>query len=408
VFEVHADARPRPVSTTHRVDEHIRGLEQRRDFGMLRLPTLQPLERLGFVLRAPDLDHRFRRCATPGASGAFRSRRLHPRWLAILLLIVRWPRRIAEPRGLLSRGQLEECIEGAGVLVDGSVHVAETREASGHRAQREVFRPSRIEFVPRHGRRDARVDLRADRVRTRHGPILRVLVVIEKDAVPFFLPPLARRDRRRAPLDLAREREGRASNLRKLPSPFDPHVHMDAARSRCLRPSDETEVREGLAHDARDRDDLRPLHAGNGVEVDPQFVGVLEVVGAHRMRVQFDATEVRHPHERGGIARDDFERGATRGEREFDGVDPIGPGVGRALLEEEVAVDPIEVAHEHVRTTARAAKRAIGDGDEVVRDIELRDPRLGEIQLRRVRERDEASGGLDLDALGLARHRVRG
>ena len=48
-------------------------------------------------------------------------------------------------------------------------------------------------------------------------------------------------------------------------------------------------------HDARDGHDLRPLHAGHGIEIDAQLVRMVEVLRAHGMRVELEAAEVRHP-----------------------------------------------------------------------------------------------------------------
>ena len=66
----------------------------------------------------------------------------------------------------------------------------------------------------------------------------------------LLLPPLARRERRRAPLDLARERQRGAAHLVERPAPLDAHVDVHAARARRLRPADEAEVVERRAHDA--------------------------------------------------------------------------------------------------------------------------------------------------------------
>jgi len=60
VLQVDADARPRLKSSTHAIDEHVRGLQMRRRFGMTRLPPRQSCLRVGFLLRAPNLDERAR------------------------------------------------------------------------------------------------------------------------------------------------------------------------------------------------------------------------------------------------------------------------------------------------------------------------------------------------------------
>ena len=65
-------------------------------------------------------------------------------------------------------------------------------------------------------------------------------------------------------------------------------------------------VLQHLLRDHRDIGDLRPLDPGHRVEVDAELVGVLEVVGADRMRVQVDAAEVDDPRELRGVAHDDL------------------------------------------------------------------------------------------------------
>ena len=129
--------------------------------------------------------------------------------------------------------------------------------------------------------------------------------------MPLFLPPLARRQAGRAPLDLARERERRPAHLVERPAPLDAHVDVHAARARGLRPADEAEVVQRRVHDARDLAHLRPRDAGHRIEIDAQLVGMIEIVGAHRVRMQLEAREVRHPRERRRVARHDLLRGAA-------------------------------------------------------------------------------------------------
>jgi hypothetical protein len=49
--------------------------------------------------------------------------------------------------------------------------------------------------------------------------------------VPLFLPPLARGDVGRTPLDFTRDRQRRTPHLVEAPAPLDAHVHMNAARA---------------------------------------------------------------------------------------------------------------------------------------------------------------------------------
>src|SRR4051812_22775616 len=126
--------------------------------------------------------------------------------------------------------------------IDAGMTIADLTEAGRHRRQGEVLRLAVINFVPGQRRRYASIALRPDRIGAGDRAILCVLVVVEKDAVPFFLPPLACRKRRRAALHFARERESRAADFAEGPSWLYSDVHVNAARARCLRPADEAEV----------------------------------------------------------------------------------------------------------------------------------------------------------------------
>src|SRR5205814_10003101 len=91
---------------------------------------------------------------------------------------------------------------------------------------------------------DARFGQRTHRVRRTSGAVLRILVVVEEDAAPLLLPPLGRRQRGCAPLDLAGERECRATHLAEAPPRMDTDVHVHAARATRLRPTAQTKLVE--------------------------------------------------------------------------------------------------------------------------------------------------------------------
>ena len=175
-------------------------------------------------------------------------------------------------------------------------------------------------------RRDARVGGGPHRIRAGDRAVFRVLVVVEKDAVPLFLPPFARRQAGRAPLDLSRHRQRGPAHLVERPPPFDAHVDVHAAGAGRLQPADQPAVVERGTHDARHVANLRPRDARHGVEVDAQLVRMIEVVAAHRVRVQFEAGEVGHPRERGGIARDHLLGGPSRRKTQGDHLNPRRPG----------------------------------------------------------------------------------
>jgi hypothetical protein len=46
------------MTSAQRIDEHVGGLQVRGGFGMLRPPTLEPGQRVGFVAGDANLDER--------------------------------------------------------------------------------------------------------------------------------------------------------------------------------------------------------------------------------------------------------------------------------------------------------------------------------------------------------------
>ncbi len=133
---------------------------------------------------------------------------------------------------------------------------------------------------------------------------------------------------------------------------------------------------------------------------------MIEVFGAHRMRMQLEARQVGHPHQRGGVARHHFLRRAAGRKRQLDHFDPRRPRVGCPLLVERLLGDPVREPEQHVRPAARAAQRALRHGDVVEGQIQLGVARLREQDLSRVRYGDlAAADGQDL-VLGRACHNV--
>ena len=84
-------------------------------------------------------------------------------------------------------------------------------------------------------------------VRRGDGAVARVLVVVDEDAVALFLPPLRGRERRRAALDLAPDRERAAAHVAELPLRLDADVDVDAARARRLRDSRRSRARSSTS-----------------------------------------------------------------------------------------------------------------------------------------------------------------
>ena len=109
------------------------------------------------------------------------------------------------------------------INVDAGVWIANRFKPPGHRCHREVSRVARVDLSPGERSGHTRVRFRAHGICGGDRAILRVLVVVDEDAVPLFFPPLAGRQRGRTTFDLARQRERRAA-----------HREMSSA-ARCAR-----------------------------------------------------------------------------------------------------------------------------------------------------------------------------
>ena len=194
------------------------------------------------------------------------------------------------------------------------MRVADVGEALRHGEDGEVGGVGVGDLVPVEWRGDAGVGERADGVGAGGGAVFGVLVVVEEDAVAFFLPPLGGGERGDAAFDGACEGEGGAADFGEGPAGMDADVDVHAAGAAGLGPADEAVLFEDGFDFEGHGADVGPLDAGAGVEVDAEFVGVVEVGGADGVGVELDAAEVDDEGEAGGVVDDDLFGGAAGGE----------------------------------------------------------------------------------------------
>jgi hypothetical protein len=72
---------------------------------------------------------------------------------------------------------------------------------------------------------------------------------------------------------------------------------------------------------------------------------MIEIFGAHGMRMKLQAGEVCHPCQRSRAAGNNLFSGATRRKFQRNDFDPVGARFGRALLVEELAGDAVGIAN---------------------------------------------------------------
>jgi len=119
---------------------------------------------------------------------------------------------------------------------------------------------------------------------------------------------------------------------------------------------------------------------------------MIEIAGAHRMRMQLDATEIDDPRKPRRVIDNDFFRSASRRERERYRSQPRGALRWCALLIERLTFGAIDVSLEDKRTIPDSGQRARRDRQIVANQVQFRELcLLREIQLARVSNTDLAS-----------------
>ena len=145
-------------------------------------------------------------------------------------------------------------------------------------------------------------------------------------------------------------------------------------------------VAEVVEQDARlggDAHGVGEVGAGLGVEVDAQLVGMVDVLVAHRPRMERDGAHLRRPADDGDLGRADLVGVPARRERDPRGLDVVGGSARDALLEEGVAaallprrehdarVHALGPPLERRRTPRERAHDPVLDGEVVLDDVEL-------------------------------------
>src|SRR6266705_1862828 len=98
---------------------------------------------------------------------------------------------------------------------------------------------------------------------------------------------------------------------------------------------------------------------------------MIEILCAHRMRMQLEAGEIGHPGQGCSIPRHDFLRAATRGKPYADHLHPWRSILGCSLLKEKLAANAIRKPNHDVGTPAGSTQRTVGNKEVVTNEIEL-------------------------------------
>src|ERR1700722_15171222 len=168
-------------------------------------------------------------------------------------------------------------------------------KASRNREHREVGGFAIGNLIPAEGSRAASVGQWGHGIGRAGGPVLWVLVVVEKDSVALLFPPFRARQSRYSAFDSTRQRERCAPYLGECPMWLNSDIHVHSARATRLGPTTESILFKHRLDLESHQADVWPRNAWTGIEVYAQLVGVIEVRSTYRMRVEFDTTEVDDP-----------------------------------------------------------------------------------------------------------------
>ena len=207
--------------------------------------------------------------------------------------------------------------------------------AVGDGVEAQVARLDVGDLAPLERRRHARVGHRAHRVLRGDGVVLGVLVVVDEHADALLLPPLRRRAAGHAALDLAGQGERGAADRAEVPLLLDADVDVDAARAAGLRVAAQAVLGRGrrwrtsatrrTSSQGTSGCGSRSMRSSSGWSRSERrtgcgFQSMLPRLIAHsRCAASFG-------HELG--------RAAPAGELDRRRLQPLGPPLGHALLEE--------------------------------------------------------------------------
>ena len=177
-----------------------------------------------------------------------------------------------------------------------------------------------------------------------------------------------------------------------------PDMFLAAAHELGVAP-EQAVVLEDHPRYERDMNDLTPVDTGHRVQVDTQLVGVGEVVGADRMRVEVDAAEVDRPHQACRVVQHRLLGGRARGILQLRDVDVVGPLLGRSLLKDRLFGDALDEPLEDHRPVGHPPQRARSDIEVIANQVHLGDADVREDDLVGMRDRHLLT--VDLQVLAL-------
>ena len=276
--------------------------------------------------------------------------------------------------------------------------------ASTSAASKRNSSPARLDLVPGHRGRHGRLGaLRSDR--GDRGLVEGVLAPVDED----------RPDARLAIVTVTssgsvlQHRPGGAGEVGSLlvrgRAVVERHVYLQTLRTRCLRPTLELHAGEQLAHPQRDGAAGGDRGPRPGIEVEDDGPRMVEVGGSSHRGVQLDGCEVRRPHQGRPLGEQAVVDPATSIAWAARHLDPLGPMLRAALLEEPLGSDAVGEALQRDAPPGEVRQHRVGDARVVVDHLALGEARRVQ-RLVEVGDGEATTVDVDREARGRA-HRQR-
>src|SRR5215469_11710445 len=300
MLQIDADPGPCGRPATHRVDQHILGSQQFHNISVFRLPALQTSHSSRLIRRI--CDHNEWHLDSWLLRRRFCARGSNPGRLRIHFAKMGRPGRIRETGSFVFVCEFKQLLKRTCCSIHVRVRITNLCESLGHGEDSEVGGIAIGNFAPIKRRRYPRIRKRPYGIRGAGSSVLRILVVIEEDSVPLFLPPFRCGQGWHALFYGTRQRHRRAPHFLKCPSRLDANIHVHAARPAGLGPASGPKFLEQVLRFERNLPHVVPADAGNRIEIDSQLIRMIKIARANRMRMELDATEVHDPGETSNVA----------------------------------------------------------------------------------------------------------
>src|SRR5262249_10857759 len=137
---------------------------------------------------------------------------------------------------------------------------------------------------------------RPDRPGTEYGLMRRVLVEVDEYPLSaLFLPPGGRDEVGPTAFQLTRDGDGGAAHLIRVPTWLEADVHVQATVAGRLWAAHHGKLVEQQFQLACRLPDVAEVHTRAGIEVDPQFVGVVRIASKVGPDVETQAAQIHRP-----------------------------------------------------------------------------------------------------------------